>query len=63
MNDGLSRLYRVDEQREKKNRVSEIKVAIFQTMSRVFVRTVHFFLKVFDAFVGRYHKQLGLGLN
>ena len=33
MNEGLSR----DEQREKKNHVSEIKVAIFQTMSRVFV--------------------------
>ena len=42
MNDGLSRLYHVDEQREKKNHVSEIKVAIFQTMSRV---TVPFFLK------------------
>ena len=55
MNDGLSRLYHVNEQREKKNHVSEIKVAIFQTMSRVFVRTVHFFLKVFE--------QLGLGLN
>ena len=37
MNDSLSRLYHVDEQREKKNHVSEIKVAIFQTMSRVFV--------------------------
>ena len=33
MNEGLSR----DEQREKKNHGSEIKVAIFQTMSRVFV--------------------------
>ena len=37
MNDGLSRLYHVDEQREKKNHVSEIKVAIFQIISRVFV--------------------------
>ena len=37
MNDSLSRLYHVDEQREKKNHVSEIKVAIFRTMSRVFV--------------------------
>ena len=39
MHEGLSRLYHVDEQREKKlkNHMSEIKVTIFQTMSRVFV--------------------------
>ena len=45
MNDGLSRLYHVDEQREKKNHVSEIKVAIFQTMSRVFVSDCSLLLK------------------
>ena len=45
MNDGLSRLYHVNEQREKKNHVSEIKVVIFQTMSGVFMSDCSLLLK------------------
>ena len=47
MNDGLSRLYHVDEQREKKNHVSEIKVAIFQTQFQLFTVTPYKAVKHF----------------
>ena len=63
MNDGLSRLYHVDEQREKKNHVSEIKVQYFKPCREFSWVTVHFKKKVFDSFAGCYHEQLGLGLN
>ena len=59
MNDGLSRLYHVDEQREKKNHVSEIKVAIFQT-SWV---TVHFFLKSVWRLCRALPRTVGTGLK